>query len=42
MAALTRQGKRVEYLELAGEGGHLDGVLAIANAGEAIRKFLSE
>ena len=42
MAALTTQGKRVEYFELAGDGGHLDGVLAITKAGDAIRKFLTE
>jgi homoserine O-acetyltransferase len=42
MEILKKQGKRVEYFEIAGEGGHLDGVLAIAKAGEAIRKFLSE
>lgn len=42
MEILKQQGKRVEYHEIVGDGGHLDGVLAIARAGEAIRKFLSE
>ena len=42
MAVLVNQGRRVEYVEIAGDGGHLDGVLAIVKAGEAIRKFLSE
>jgi homoserine O-acetyltransferase len=41
MAVLKAQGKSVEYLEIEGDGGHLDGVLAIGKAGEAIRKFLA-
>jgi homoserine O-acetyltransferase len=40
--SLAKHGKTVEYVEIDGDGGHLDGVLAIAKAGEAIRKFLSE
>ncbi len=42
MAILKKQGKTVHYVEIDGDGGHLDGVLAVAKAGEAIRKFLSE
>ena len=42
MEILKKQGKQVEYFEIEGDGGHLDGVLAIAKAGETIRKFLSE
>jgi homoserine O-acetyltransferase len=42
MEILKRHGNRVQYLEIEGEGGHLDGVLSVAKAGEAIRKFLSE
>lgn len=42
MDILKKQGKRVEYFEIEGDGGHLDGVLAITKAGEAIRKFLSD
>ena len=38
---LKKQGRSVEYTEIAGDGGHLDGVLAITSAGEAIRKFLA-
>jgi homoserine O-acetyltransferase len=41
MRVLQQQGTPVEYLEIEGDGGHLDGVLAIAKAGEAIRKFLA-
>src|SRR5213080_432109 len=42
MEILKRHGNRVQYFEIEGEGGHLDGVLSVAKAGEAIRKFLSE
>lgn len=42
MDILKQQGKRVDYVEIAGNGDHLDGVLAIAKVGEAIRKFLNE
>jgi homoserine O-acetyltransferase len=42
MEILKKQGKRVEYFEIAGDGGHFEGVLAIAKAAEVIRKFLSE
>jgi homoserine O-acetyltransferase len=42
MQILKQQGKRVEYVEIAGDGGHLDGVLAITKAAAAIQKFLNE
>jgi homoserine O-acetyltransferase/O-succinyltransferase len=42
MEILKKQGKPVEYFEIEGDGGHLDGVLTIGKAGEAIRKFLSD
>lgn len=34
-------GQSAEVVEIEGDGGHLDGVLAIARAGEAIRAFLA-
>jgi homoserine O-acetyltransferase/O-succinyltransferase len=37
-----KQGTPVEYVEIEGDGGHLDGVLAVAKAGEAIRAFLRD
>jgi homoserine O-acetyltransferase len=40
MTLLKQHGKTVEWFEIEGDGGHLDGVLAIAKAGEAIRRFL--
>jgi len=39
---LKNDGKSVEYVEIPGDGGHLDGVLAVGKQGEAIRKFLSQ
>ena len=42
MGILRAQGKAVQYFEIEGDGGHLDGVLAIGKAGEVIRKFLNE
>lgn len=42
MELLKKHGKRVEYLEIEGDGGHLDGVLAVGKVGDAIRKFLAE
>lgn len=42
MDILKKQGKPVEYFEIPGDGGHLDGVLAIGQAGETIRKFLTD
>jgi homoserine O-acetyltransferase len=42
MALLKKEGKSVEYVEIDGDGGHLDGVLAVAKAGETIRKFLRD
>ncbi len=41
MALLKSQGRQVEYFEIEGDGGHLDGVLAVTKAGESIRRFLS-
>lgn len=35
-------GKSAEIFEIDGDGGHLDGVLAIGKAGETIRKFLAK
>lgn len=35
-------GGEVEYLELVGDFGHLDGVLGIAQAGDAIKAFLAK
>jgi homoserine O-acetyltransferase len=42
MEFLKKQGTPVQYQEIAGDGGHLDGVLAITAVGETIRKFLTE
>jgi homoserine O-acetyltransferase len=38
---LRSMGKRAEVFEIEGDGGHLDGVLAIGKAGDAIRAFLA-
>jgi homoserine O-acetyltransferase len=38
---LRKQGKSAELVEIEGDGGHLDGVLAVAKVGDALRKFLS-
>jgi homoserine O-acetyltransferase/O-succinyltransferase len=35
-------GGQVEYMELVGEAGHLDGLLAITQASEAIKAFLAK
>jgi homoserine O-acetyltransferase/O-succinyltransferase len=35
-------GKSAEVVEIDGDGGHLDGVLAIAKVSEAIRAFLAK
>ncbi|BBK36993.1 homoserine O-acetyltransferase [Allostella sp. ATCC 35155] len=40
-AILKANGTPVETVTITGEGGHLDGVLAIAQAGPAIRAFLA-
>lgn len=37
---LKSDGKMVDTVTIEGDGGHLDGVLAIGKAGEAIAKFL--
>jgi homoserine O-acetyltransferase len=39
---LRRQGRQVEIFEIEGDGGHLDGLLAIGKAGAAIRNFLTQ
>ena len=41
MELLKAQGTAVEWVEIEGDGGHLDGVLAVAKAGETIRNFLA-
>jgi homoserine O-acetyltransferase len=38
---LKKDGVEVGYHELRGDGGHADGVLSIAQAGDVIRSFLS-
>jgi len=38
---LRKLGKPVKYVEIPGDGGHLDDVLAVAQQGEVIRKFLA-
>jgi hypothetical protein len=37
-----KQGTAVEWAPIEGDGGHRDGVLAIAKAGQAIREFLAK
>lgn len=39
---LAAQGNTVEYVELVGPLGHLDGIAGIAQASDTITKFLSE
>jgi homoserine O-acetyltransferase len=39
---LRRLGKSVEYQEIPGDGGHVDGIFNIARVGDLIRRFLSE
>lgn len=41
-ARYRAQGGVAEVAVIEGEGGHLDGVLAVAKQGEAIRRFLAE
>jgi homoserine O-acetyltransferase len=38
--ALRKQGGRVEYAEIQGDGGHFDAILGVAQAAETIRTFL--
>ncbi|HEX9397631.1 MAG TPA: homoserine O-acetyltransferase [Burkholderiales bacterium] len=40
VATLKAQGAHVEEFEIDGDGGHLDGVIFIAKAGDAIQAFL--
>jgi homoserine O-acetyltransferase len=42
MGILKKQGRTVEWAEIEGDGGHLDGVLAVGKVGETIRRFLSQ
>lgn len=42
MELLTAQGNKVEYFEIQGDGGHLDGLLQITQAGNVIREFLNK
>jgi homoserine O-acetyltransferase len=42
VATLKAQGTHVEVFEIDGDGGHLDGILDPAKAGEAIRAFLKK
>jgi homoserine O-acetyltransferase/O-succinyltransferase len=42
MALLRAQGKQAELFELQSDGGHLDGITQIMQAGPAIREFLSK
>jgi hypothetical protein len=42
MEMLQAQGNKVEYFEIQGDGGHLDGLFQIGQAGEAIREFLTK
>jgi homoserine O-acetyltransferase len=39
---LKKLGKSVEYHEIPGEGGHLDGIFNIAAVGDLIERFLSQ
>jgi hypothetical protein len=41
MAILKFQGREVGYIEIEGDGGHLDGVLAATKGRGVIRKFLN-
>jgi homoserine O-acetyltransferase len=42
MELLSAQGNKVEYFELQGDGGHLDGIFQIGQAGDVIREFLAK
>jgi homoserine O-acetyltransferase len=42
MEMLSAQGNKVEYFELQGDGGHLDGLFQIGQAGDVIRDFLTK
>lgn len=39
---LKRQGRQVELVELSGPLGHLEGVVSMAEAGDAIRRLMAE
>ncbi len=40
VATLKKLGKQAELVEIDGDGGHLDGVLAVARVGAQLRRFL--
>ena len=42
VALLKKQGNVVEYAEIPGDGGHLDGVTDVAKVGDKIKAFLSK
>jgi homoserine O-acetyltransferase len=42
MELLSAQGNKVEYFEIQGDGGHLDGLFQIGQAGDVIREFLAK
>lgn len=42
MEMLSAQGNKVEYFEIQGDGGHLDGLFQIGQAGDVIREFLTK
>jgi homoserine O-acetyltransferase/O-succinyltransferase len=39
---LKKQGKPVGYVEIEGDGGHVEGVLAMPKVGDAVRSFLNQ
>jgi hypothetical protein len=42
MEILQAQGREVEYFEMNGPFGHLDGAYSITQAGDTIRAFLNQ
>jgi homoserine O-acetyltransferase len=42
MEILKKQGTPVEYVEIEGDGGHVEGVLALPKVGETVRQFLNQ
>lgn len=42
VALLKKQGNLVEYAEIPGDGGHLDGVTDVAKVGDKIKAFLKK
>jgi len=41
VALLKKQGNAAEYVEIPGDGGHIDGITDIAKVGEQIKAFLN-